>query len=119
MTFYIHGKVYVNETKPMITFFGTWAFDKPKYLILNLALGGIYPYKMTGVTAPYYGMSQRHTCHDRSLAAHQAAQLIIACRARTAQRRSRGVRSPCRTAGPRRSGRAVGGGWRAGLQGRP
>jgi hypothetical protein len=27
MTFYIHGKVYVNETKPMITFFGTWAFD--------------------------------------------------------------------------------------------
>jgi hypothetical protein len=43
----------------MITFFGTWAFDNPKYLILNLALGGIYLYKMTGVTSPYYGMSQQ------------------------------------------------------------
>lgn len=57
MTFTVDGKVFFRETKPMITFFGTWAFDNPKYLILNLALGGIYPYKMTGVTKPYYGMS--------------------------------------------------------------
>jgi len=59
MTFYVDGKVFFNETKAMITFFGSWAFDNPKYLILNLALGGVYPYKMTAVTTPYYGMSQQ------------------------------------------------------------
>jgi len=58
MAFYVDGKVFFDETRPMITFFGTWAFDNPKYLILNLALGGIYPYKMTGVTSPYYGMTE-------------------------------------------------------------
>lgn len=59
MTFTVDGKVFFKETKPMISFFGTWAFDNPKYLILNLALGGIYPYKMSGVTTPYYGMDQK------------------------------------------------------------
>ena len=57
MTFTVDGKVFFRETKPMISFFGDWAFDNPKYLILNLALGGIYPFKMTGVTSPYNGMS--------------------------------------------------------------
>jgi beta-glucanase (GH16 family) len=57
MTFYVDGKVFFKETKAMITFFGAWAFDNPKYLILNLALGGIYPFKMTGITTPYNGMS--------------------------------------------------------------
>lgn len=59
MTFYVDGRMFFNETRPMIEFFGQWAFDNPKYLILNLALGGIYPYKMTGVTRPYYGMDQQ------------------------------------------------------------
>jgi beta-glucanase (GH16 family) len=59
MTFYVDGKVFFDETRPMIRFFGKWAFDNPKYLILNLALGGIYPYKMTGVTTPYYGLDQQ------------------------------------------------------------
>lgn len=59
MTFFIDGRMFFNETRPMIEFFGQWAFDNPKYLILNLALGGIYPYKMTGVTSPYYGMTQQ------------------------------------------------------------
>src|SRR5689334_22409359 len=59
MTFYVDGKVFFNETRAMIEFFGKWAFNNPKYLILNLALGGIYPYKMTGVTTPYYGLDQQ------------------------------------------------------------
>lgn len=59
MTFYIDDRMYFNETRPMIEYFGKWAFDNPKYLILNLALGGIYPYKMTGVTTPYYGLSSQ------------------------------------------------------------
>jgi beta-glucanase (GH16 family) len=59
LTFYIDGRMFFNETKSMIQFFGQWAFDNPKYLILNLALGGIYPYKMTGVSSPYYGLDER------------------------------------------------------------
>jgi beta-glucanase (GH16 family) len=59
MTFYVDRKVFFYETRHMITFFGKWAFDNPKYLILNLAIGGIYPYKMTGVTTPYYGLDQK------------------------------------------------------------
>jgi beta-glucanase (GH16 family) len=63
MTFTIDGKVFFIETKKMISFFGTWAFDNPKYLILNLALGGIYPYKINGITSPYNGLS-KSTLHS-------------------------------------------------------
>lgn len=59
MTFSVDGRMFFNETRPMIEYFGQWAFDNPKYLILNLALGGVYPYKMTGATSPYYGMTQQ------------------------------------------------------------
>lgn len=43
-------------TKPMTDFFGQWAFDNPKYLILNFAVGGIYPFKINGIKQPYYGL---------------------------------------------------------------
>ena len=43
-------------TKLMTQFFGPWAFDNPKYLILNFAVGGIYPFKINGVKQPYYGL---------------------------------------------------------------
>jgi beta-glucanase (GH16 family) len=43
-------------TKTMTQFFGAWAFDNPKYLILNFAVGGIYPFKINGVKEPYYGL---------------------------------------------------------------
>lgn len=44
-------------TKPMTSFFGNWAFDTPKYLILNFAVGGVYPFKINGIRQPYYGLS--------------------------------------------------------------
>lgn len=43
-------------TKPMTEFFGEWAFNNPKYLILNFAVGGIYPYKINGIKTPFYGL---------------------------------------------------------------
>lgn len=43
-------------TKPMTQFFGEWAFDNPKYLILNFAVGGVYPYKINGIKEPFYGL---------------------------------------------------------------
>ncbi len=44
-------------TKPMTQFFGEWAFHNPKYLILNYAVGGVYPFKINGIKEPYYGLS--------------------------------------------------------------
>lgn len=43
-------------SKTMAQFFGPWAFDNPKYMILNFAVGGIYPFKINGVRQPYYGL---------------------------------------------------------------
>lgn len=43
-------------TKPMTQFFGEWAFNNPKYLILNFAVGGVYPFKINGINKPYYGL---------------------------------------------------------------
>jgi hypothetical protein len=40
----------------MTQFFGEWAFDNPKYLILNFAVGGVYPYKINGIKEPFYGL---------------------------------------------------------------
>lgn len=57
LVFKYDGISMFRVTKPMITFFGPWAFDNPKYLILNFAVGGIYPYKINGIKQPYYGLS--------------------------------------------------------------
>jgi hypothetical protein len=42
----------------MVEHYGAWAFDTPKHLILNFALGGAYPRKINGVKAPYPGIPQ-------------------------------------------------------------
>jgi beta-glucanase (GH16 family) len=36
--------------------YGRWAFDNPKFLILNFALGGGYPRAVNGAGAPYPGL---------------------------------------------------------------
>jgi hypothetical protein len=50
------GTTMFRVTKPMTQFFGEWAFDNPKYLILNFAVGGVYPFKINGIKEPYYGL---------------------------------------------------------------
>lgn len=57
MIFTYDGTAVLRVTKPMTSFFGTWAFDNPKYLILNFAVGGVYPFKINGIRNPYYGLS--------------------------------------------------------------
>lgn len=58
LTFSIDGKITYTATKAMIEQYGRWAFDSPKYIILNLALGGGYPQGKNKVTTPYYGLPQ-------------------------------------------------------------
>lgn len=57
LLFYYDGKPMFRVTKPMTEFFGKWAFDNPKYCILNFAVGGVFPYKINGIKEPYYGLS--------------------------------------------------------------
>ena len=54
--FRVDGAVVYRATRPMIEHYGRWAFDNPKFLILNLALGGAYPLKTSGVRTPYLGL---------------------------------------------------------------
>ena len=56
LIFKYDGVPMFRVTKPMTQFFGEWAFDNPKYLILNFAVGGVYPFKINGIKEPYYGL---------------------------------------------------------------
>lgn len=58
LLFKVDGVLYYRVTRPMIENYGKWAFDNPKFLILNLALGGGYPAKTNGIKFPYYGIPE-------------------------------------------------------------
>lgn len=56
LIFKVDGEMYYRVTKIMVENYGAWAFDNPKFLIVNLALGGAYPVKINGVKSPYNGI---------------------------------------------------------------
>lgn len=56
IVFEVDGEVIYRVLRPMVEHYGTWVFDEPKYLILNVALGGAYPLKTNGVRSPYLGL---------------------------------------------------------------
>lgn len=58
IVFKVDGQVIYRVTRSMVDFFGPWVFDNKKYLILNLALGGVYPFKTNGIRSPYYGIPE-------------------------------------------------------------
>lgn len=58
LIFKVDDEIVYRVTQPMVEFYGEWVFDNPKYLILNFALGGTYPFKINGIQTPYYGMPE-------------------------------------------------------------
>ncbi|MBI5934362.1 MAG: glycoside hydrolase family 16 protein [Chloroflexi bacterium] len=56
--FEIDNELVYRVTRPLVDFVGKWAFDSSKFIILNFALGGIYPFKTNGVRTPYYGLPE-------------------------------------------------------------
>ena len=56
LTFRVDDAVAYRATRPMVEHYGRWSYDNPKFLILNLALGGAYPLKTNGVRTPYPGL---------------------------------------------------------------
>jgi beta-glucanase (GH16 family) len=58
LIFKVDDEITYRVTRQMTDFFGPWVFDDDKFLILNFALGGTYPFKTNGVQEPYYGLPQ-------------------------------------------------------------
>ncbi len=56
LVFSIDGREVYRATRAVIERHGAWAFDNPKFLILNLALGGTYPQSVNGTEVPYPGL---------------------------------------------------------------
>jgi beta-glucanase (GH16 family) len=57
LIFKVDGKVTYSVTRTMVEKYGRWAFDNPKFIILNFALGGGYPQGVNKVKVPYFGIS--------------------------------------------------------------
>lgn len=56
--FRVDGRLTYRATRPMIEHFGKWVFDEPQHMLLNFAVGGIYPFKTNGIRKPYYGLPE-------------------------------------------------------------
>jgi hypothetical protein len=56
--FQVDGRLIYRVTRPMVEYYGEWRFDTPKHIILNLAVGGIYPLKTNGIEEPYIGVPE-------------------------------------------------------------
>jgi beta-glucanase (GH16 family) len=55
--FKVDGVTVYEVTREKVETYGVWAFDNPKFLILNLALGGDYPAGVNGErSGPYRGL---------------------------------------------------------------
>lgn len=58
LLFHVDGKLVYRATRQMVENYGKWSYDNPKFLIINLALGGAYPYKTNLVKTPYNGIPE-------------------------------------------------------------
>jgi beta-glucanase (GH16 family) len=58
LVFRVDEREVYRVTKAMVERYGRWAFDNPKFLILNLALGGGYPQSVNKADAPYPGLPE-------------------------------------------------------------
>lgn len=56
--FAVDDDVYYEVTKADVEKHGRWAFDNPKHVIVNLAIGGGYPQAVNKVDRPYPGLPQ-------------------------------------------------------------
>jgi len=58
LVFKVDGRQEYRVTRSTVERYGRWAYDNPKFLIVNLALGGQYPQSVNKVTEPYAGIPQ-------------------------------------------------------------
>ena len=73
MVFRVDDREIYRVTKAMVTPRGAWSFDNQKYLIVNLAIGGVYPRKENHWTGTYVGLPDSTL---RSIKADSSAVLV-------------------------------------------
>jgi beta-glucanase (GH16 family) len=56
--FRIDDQELYRATRAMVEQYGRWAYDSPKFLIVNFALGGNYPHGVNKTETPYPGIPQ-------------------------------------------------------------
>jgi beta-glucanase (GH16 family) len=56
LVFKVDGREEYRVTRPTVERYGRWAYDNPKFLIVNMAIGGQYPQSVNRVTEPYAGL---------------------------------------------------------------
>jgi len=71
LVFRIDGREIYRVPKAAVEKYGRWAFDNPKHLIVNFALGGTYPHGVNKIEKPYFGLS------DTTLEAIKAGKAAI------------------------------------------
>jgi len=54
--FKVDGEPFYTVTRAMVEKYGRWAYDNPKFLIVNFALGGQYPQSVNHAMTPYPGL---------------------------------------------------------------
>lgn len=55
---YIDDVLVKTTTRAQVNQYGNYVYDHPFFIILNLAVGGGYPFGVNGATSPYYGVPQ-------------------------------------------------------------
>lgn len=73
LVFKYDGVPMFRVTKTMAEHYGKWVFTDKQYLILNFAVGGIYPFKINGIKKPYYGLSE----HSLELIKQRKAKMLV------------------------------------------
>jgi beta-glucanase (GH16 family) len=58
LDFKVDGTSFYKVTKDMVEKYGRWAYDNPKFIIVNLALGGQYPAAVNKIQTPYIGLAE-------------------------------------------------------------
>jgi beta-glucanase (GH16 family) len=58
LTFSVDGREAYRVTRAMVEQHGRWAYDTPKHVIVNQAIGGVYPHAVNGIKQPYLGLPQ-------------------------------------------------------------
>lgn len=58
VAFSVDEREFYRVTRADVERYGPWRFDRPQYVILNFALGGVYPYGVNRVEQPYFGLPQ-------------------------------------------------------------
>ncbi len=59
LAFAVDGQEAYRVTRATVEERGRWTYDNPKHLIVNQAIGGVYPHAVNGTNAPYLGVPQR------------------------------------------------------------